>query len=104
MKSEHNASTILRLLSIALLFLALGNHPYSFYTILRWVVSASSLYTGWILSKFQNHNWAWIFFIIGILFNPIFPVYLDKVTWQLIDLAVAITIIISMTKKNKNVV
>lgn len=61
-----------------MLFLALGYHPYSYYIILRWVVLGSFFYSGWVFSKLKKHNWAWFFFIAGVLFNPIIPVYFNR--------------------------
>ena len=101
MENEYKASVFLRFISGVLLLLALGYHPYSYYIILRWVVSSSSLYSGWILSKLKSSNWAWILFIVGILFNPIFPVYLDRSTWQVIDIVSAIILFISLSAKKK---
>jgi FtsH-binding integral membrane protein len=98
-KDGYRFSIILRLISVILLLLAIGNHPYSYYQILRWVVSGSSLYSGWILSKLQKHNWAWFFFISGVLFNPIIPFYLDRSTWQLINSVFAIVFVITLTIK-----
>lgn len=98
MQNEFNVSLMLRLISSVLLFLAIGNHPYSYFIVLRWIVFLSSLYSGWLVSKMQQHNWSWIFFIVGILFNPIFPVYLDRSTWQIIDIIVAVIFIASLIK------
>lgn len=103
-KNEYKTSIVLCLISVVMLFLALGYHPYSYYIILRWVVSGSSFYSGWVSSKLNRSNWSWAFFIIGILFNPIFPVYLDRSTWQIIDLISGVIIIFSIFHRNKNVV
>jgi hypothetical protein len=98
-EDKYRFSIILRLISGILLLLAIGNHSSSYYTILRWIVFGSSLYSGWVLSKLQKHNWAWFFFISGVLFNPIMPFYLDRSSWQLIDLVLAIPFFISLKIK-----
>jgi len=94
--SHYKASIVIRLISGVLLLLAIGFHPYSYYILLRWIVSGTSFYSGWAFSKMEQHNWAWIFFIIGILFNPIIPVYLDKASWVLIDLISATLLFYSL--------
>ena len=101
MKKDYQISRFLRLISGVLLFLALGYRPYFYYTILRWVVMGTSLYSGWVFSKLKMSNWAWTFFIISILFNPIIPVYLNKSIWQLIDLLVGGVIMFSLSIKHK---
>ena len=102
MRDNYKLSAILRLTSAVLLLIALGNHPSSYYAILRWVVSGSSIYSGWVLSRLKKHNWGWFFFIAGILFNPVIPFYLDRSTWQLIDIVAAIIFFISLSVKNIN--
>jgi uncharacterized protein DUF6804 len=36
--------------------------------------------------------WAWVFGLLAIVFNPIIPVYLQRLAWHVIDY-VALTII-----------
>ena len=102
MKNKYIFSVILRLICGVMLFLALGYHPYSYYILLRWVVFGSSFYSGWVFSQLKNHGWAWFFFIVGILFNPIMPVYLNRSTWQVIDLISGVIFFVSLIiKRNK---
>jgi hypothetical protein len=101
MRNEYKISIFLRLISAIMLFLALGYHPYSYYILLRWVVFGSSFYSGWVFSQLKNHGWAWFFFIVGILFNPIIPVYLSRSTWQIIDLTVSLIFFTSLIIKSK---
>ncbi|MCZ2223431.1 MAG: hypothetical protein LC122_07350 [Chitinophagales bacterium] len=96
MATHYKASVILRLISGILLLIAIGSHPYSYYILLRWIVCGTSLFSGWVFSEIKQHNWAWAFFIIGILFNPIIPVYLDKTSWVLIDLISAALLFYSL--------
>jgi hypothetical protein len=92
------ASVILRLISGILLLLAIGSHPYSYYTLLRWIVSGTSFFTAWTFSMNEKRSWTWTFSIIGILFNPIAPVYLDKSTWQLIDVVTSLLFFASLKR------
>jgi hypothetical protein len=101
MKDQYKISILLRLISAIMLFLALGYHPYSYYILLRWVVFGSSFYSGWVFSQLKNHDWAWFFFIVGILFNPIIPVYLSRSTWQIVDLTVSLIFFTSLIIKSK---
>ena len=103
MENEYKIASFLRLVSGLMLFLALGRHPYSYYILLRWVVSGSSFYSGWVFSQLKNHSWTWFFFIAGILFNPIIPVYLNRSTWQIIDLVFAVIFFVSLTINAKNI-
>lgn len=64
--------------------------PYSYYVLLRWIVCAASIYVAYNASKDKRNGWAWVFGGIALLFNPIFPFYLDKSIWVLIDLGSAV--------------
>jgi hypothetical protein len=71
--------------SAALLFAALGDHPYGYYTFLRWVVCLSAIVVAWV-AWHSRAQWAtWVFVVVAVLFNPIAPVYLERSTWQPID-------------------
>ena len=89
---------------IAILFLlgALGDWPYGYYQILRWVVSVSAAYFCILIynsPKGRSGAWVWIFGAIAVLFNPIVPIYLSKSTWQPIDIVVAIIFFVSIFYK-----
>lgn len=68
-----------------LLFLALGQHPYGYYTFLRWVVCAAAIFVAWVAWHSAAQWAAWAFAGIAILFNPLAPVYLQRSTWRPID-------------------
>jgi hypothetical protein len=88
--------TIARIIAAILLVWALDKHPYSYYTLLRFIVCGVSAYGAYFAVELKKNSWAWIFAIIAILFNPIIPVHLDRRTWAFIDLGVAIILLISL--------
>ena len=69
-----------------LLFVALGQHPYGYYTFLRWAVSVAAIVVAWV-AWHSTARWAtWLFAGVAILFNPLVPVYLHRSTWRPIDI------------------
>jgi hypothetical protein len=73
-----------------LLLVALGDHPYGYYTFLRWATTIAALFVAWVAWD-SGQQWAtWPFLAIAILFNPIAPVYLDRETWRPIDVVAAV--------------
>lgn len=62
--------------------------PYDYYLLLRAVVCASAALVVYYDLKNGNESWI-IFAIVGALFNPFVPVYLNKPIWIVIDLATA---------------
>ncbi|MDQ3089791.1 MAG: hypothetical protein M3Q24_01385 [bacterium] len=93
-----------KILAIIFLLLALGMHPYGFYQLLRWVITATALHSAYLAYLAKKNLWMWVFGIMAVLFNPIAPFYLDRSTWCLLDVLGALVFIISLipfkTRKN----
>lgn len=81
-----------------LLLVALGEHPYGYYTFLRWAVTIGALVVAWVGWQ-RQHPVVWLFVGIAALFNPIAPVYLNRQTWRPIDVAVALCFLGSLALK-----
>jgi hypothetical protein len=73
-----------------MLIIALGNLPYRYFTVLRWVVFLVSLRAGADAGKTNSVWWALGFLAIAIVFNPFLPLRLDRDIWQLTDIASAL--------------
>lgn len=84
--------------SIVMLLLAIPDLPYGYYTLLRWVVTASAIFLVYVASRLENKFWLFLMVIIALLFNPIVPIHLDKETWIIIDFVVAVLFLISIFK------
>jgi hypothetical protein len=69
-----------------LLFVALGRHPYGYYTFLRWAICAAGIVVAWVAWHSLAQWITWPFVAIAILFNPLVPVYLQRSTWRPIDI------------------
>ncbi len=80
-----------------LLILAIpsGFWPYGYYVLLRWIITGSALIFTYSFYESKIAHWALVFGGIAFLFNPIFPIYLDKQTWVIIDLIVSIIFFVS---------
>ena len=81
---------IARIIGIIVLLGALGNHPYSYYTLLRFVVCGVNAYGAYFAKEIDKIGWAWALGIIAVIFNPIFPIHLDRDTWVIIEVGVAV--------------
>lgn len=92
------------IISGTLLFLGILNGwPYEYYIILRWVVCGVAIFNAVGFSKSKLTGWVLVFGALAFLFNPLFPVYLNKSSWVGIDLVSAILFFISAysIKNNK---
>jgi hypothetical protein len=81
----------LLLICAGLLLLSIANLPIGYYTFLRIIVTVGACFI--VVTEFENglNFWVITFGLIAILFNPIFPIYLNnKSLWMPIDLLSAI--------------
>jgi hypothetical protein len=95
-KSERVFSILVRIISAGLLLWALDRHPYDYFTIMRWIVFASSSFCFYLATKSKQSVWLWVFGIIGLLFNPIIPIHLARKTWSVVDVVSALVLVVSI--------
>lgn len=78
-----------RLLAVVMLVLAPASWPYGYYNLLRLLVCVVASYGAWLAAERDSWGWVWVLGALGLLFNPIVPVYLSRDTWAVVDLAAA---------------
>jgi hypothetical protein len=90
--AEMKAKSAILLLYIAwliaavmLVFAAAEKQPDTFYAMLRWVCCAVFVYSAVIAFQIMRMLWLVIFAVLGIVFNPIYPLRLDRSTWIVAD-------------------
>ena len=88
---------IISLLSIIMLLLAVPPiWPYSYYSLLRVVICVSAGYLSFLIFNKNKEGWGLSFAIIAVLFNPFFPIHLEKEIWAVLDVLVAVIFLASM--------
>ena len=93
MRIGHNTiSAVPAIIIIIMSLLALFAWPYAYYIFLRFVIFAVSVYYAYYLYQASGFSsfWFWLFVFAGILFNPFMQVYLDRSTWSVFDIGLAI--------------
>ena len=78
-----------------LLLSATQKHAYSYYTMMRWIVTAIALLVAWY--AYAAEIW-WVipvFVVLAILFNPIIPVTMTKKEWATIDKVSAVVFVVA---------
>src|SRR6266480_4061090 len=71
--------------AVMLVFAAAEKQPDNFYTLLRWVCCAVFAYSGVASFQIKRLLWLCIFGVLAVLFNPIFPLGLDRNSWIVAD-------------------
>jgi hypothetical protein len=75
---------------------ALADNPYSYYQFLRWLILGVGAYSVYLAYNSGRKIWTGIFGVIALLFNPIIPFYLQRDTWQFIDIITAVLFLVSI--------
>lgn len=91
----------IKIIISGLLFIAILSLPYGYYQFLRIAVFIAIIY--FLLMEYAlNNKWLLpIYAAIGILFNPIIPIYLTKGMWIYIDAICGVIIFISFIIRRK---
>lgn len=76
-------------ISALLLLVAPGDHPYGYYTFLRWAVFLSASLIAWGARESPRQYMTVLFAAVAILFNPFVPIELTRSIWAPIDLICA---------------
>lgn len=80
----------------ALLLLGILNFwPYEYYILLRWIVCGAAIISVIGFSHSKLTGWVLTFGALSILFNPLFPIYMNKSSWVGIDLVAAVLFFLS---------
>jgi hypothetical protein len=81
--------------SARIVFHQADGHPYSYYTVLRWLACSAAVVLVW-RGAVQGFKWAWALVPLAILFNPIAPIHFSRDTWQFLDIAAAVVMVLAV--------
>jgi len=85
-----------RISSALILFIALADLPYGYYRFVRLFTFAVCAYSFYKAYSIKDKVFSWIFGIIAFVFNPLYPLYLGKELWQIVDVVSGIVILASI--------
>jgi hypothetical protein len=78
-----------------LVYAAIEKHPYSYYTLLRWICCPVFAYSAFAAHENNRLAWTWIFGVLALLYNPVFRVHLDRSTWTGVNWATVAVLIVA---------
>ena len=90
----------IKLILSALFLLCLAPMPYGFYSLIRFVAMIAFAIYAYVYYENKNNKLAIVFLSLAILFQPLLPIYLGRMLWNIIDVIVAIFLIVLYVKEN----
>lgn len=93
---------ILSLIPVIMLLWALNpNNPYAYYILLRWVCCGIFAYLAFQAFAEKRQGLVWLLGITALLYNPVFPVHLNRALWSIVNVITVIIIITSIVVEYK---
>ncbi|WP_343216965.1 DUF6804 family protein [Kaistella soli] len=84
----------------AVLLLCLLKMPYGYYQLVRFVNMLGFGYLAYTAAQRKDGNFVFVFLSLAILFQPFFKIALGRTVWNIVDVAVALFLILSLFRKN----
>lgn len=91
----------IKIILALLLILCLLDMPYSFYQLVRFVALVGFGYLALIANKQNNTYAVFIYVALAILFQPLFKIALGRTIWNVVDVIVSISLVVSLVVKPK---
>ena len=84
----------------AVLLLCLLKMPYGYYQLVRFVSMMGFGYLAYAASQRKDGNFVFVYLSLAILFQPFFKIALGRTVWNIVDVAVALFLILSLFSQN----
>ena len=85
----------------AALLICLLPMPYGYYTLVRFAAMIILGCMAYIFYKEENQTLCMMSGALALLFQPMFKITLDRITWNIVDIVVAIALVILWNKNRK---
>lgn len=92
----------LKPLIAAMLLLCLAHMPYGYYTLMRFAAMTAFIVMAVEYNKLKREALAILFGCLALLFQPFFKVAMQRDTWNVVDVAVAVLLVILWTKERRD--
>lgn len=87
--SKLSTASILCIIAAVASVVGLAKLPYGYYTLLRFLVCAACVAAWFALAEAGRQRAAIPAIVLGLIYNPIIRVHLDRETWEVLNVASA---------------
>ena len=84
--------------SVLLVWALYPENPYAYYILLRWICCPIFVFLAVQASENGQNGWVWAFGVTAVLYNPIFPVHLNREIWSVLNIATIVLLAISVVR------
>lgn len=84
-----------------LLLLCLADMPYGYYQFVRFAAMVGFGILAYQSSESENKSFLIIYGALALLFQPFFKIALGREIWNIVDVTVGISLLVSLFFKNK---
>lgn len=96
-------NNLLKVILSILLFLCLLEMPYGYYQFVRFTAMIGFAYFAYLANNQNNKNEIFIYVGLALLFQPFVKIALGRLIWNIVDLIVGISLIISLFQRKTKV-
>ena len=96
-------NNLLKVILSILLFLCLLDMPYGYYQFVRFTAMIGFAYFAYLANNQNNKNEIFIYFGLALLFQPFVKIALGRTIWNIVDLIVGISLIISILQRKTKI-
>ena len=89
MKEKRKIRLVLYIGLAVLLFLCLFSMPYGYYQLVRVLSMGVFAYLAYLEFQSRNIDRLVVFIVLAILFQPLVPITLGRLIWNIVDVLVA---------------
>lgn len=96
---------IIKIILAILFFICLANMPYGYYELVRFVALVGFAILAYYANEKDNKVEVIILVALAILFQPLFKIAFGRNLWNIIDVIVGVSLLLSLVlplQKNKN--
>ena len=96
-------NTTIKIILTVLLFGCLVDFPYGYYQFVRFAAMVGFGYLAYYANEQGAKNEVFIYLVLAILFQPFVKIALGRLIWNIVDLIVGISLIISLFQRKTKV-
>jgi hypothetical protein len=94
---------LLKLFVSCILILCLFDMPYGYYQFVRFASMIAFVYLAFLANKQNDKSEVFVYIGLVILFQPFVKIALGRIIWNIVDLIVGLSLILSISdRKAKN--